>query len=150
MLSLFRSAQIPSSYTAGFDVAAKALTGNPRSTLLRSQAHVIMLLARVRCRSQVLEAELCHSLGLQQVPLVSEHAQKWFLLRQTRWRGKVARAELRRRRAEARESGKLLQDKQALEGRLKEVQTVLENVQNQRNDLKQQFRVGGTLLPVCA
>ena len=55
----------------------------------------------------------------------------------------MARAELRRRRAEARESGKLLQDKQALEGRLKEVQTVLENVQKQRNDLKQQFRVSG-------
>ena len=69
---------------------------------------------------------------------------------QTRWRGKIARAELRRRRAEARESGKLLQDKQALEGRLKEVQTVLETVQNQRNDLKQQFRVSGTSTPVCA
>ena len=71
------------------------------------------------------------------------------MLWQTRWRGKVARAELRRRRAEARESGKLLQDKQALEGRLKEVQTVLENVQNQRNDLKQQFRVSCTSTPVC-
>ena len=57
----------------------------------------------------------------------------------------MAKAELRRRRAEARESGKLLQDKQALEGRLKEVQTVLENVQNQRNDLKQQFRVSVAL-----
>ena len=69
---------------------------------------------------------------------------------QTRWRGKIAKAELRRRRAEARESGKLLQDKQALEGRLKEVQTVLETVQNQRNDLKQQFRVSGNSAPLCA
>lgn len=61
---------------------------------------------------------------------------------QTRWRSKVARAELRRRRAEARESGKLLQDKQALEVRLKEVQGILETVQNQRNELKQLFKVG--------
>ena len=60
---------------------------------------------------------------------------------QTRWRSKVAKAELRRRRAEARESGKLLQDKQALERRLGELQGVLETVQNQRNELKQQFKV---------
>ena len=62
-------------------------------------------------------------------------------LAQTRWRSKVAKAELRRRRAEARESGKLLQDKQALERRLGELQGVLETVQNQRNELKQQFKV---------
>ena len=59
---------------------------------------------------------------------------------QTRWRSKIAKQELRRRRAEARESGKLLQDKQALELRVKEMQAILETVQNQRNDLKQQFR----------
>ena len=53
----------------------------------------------------------------------------------------MAKAELRRRRAEARESGKLLQDKQALERRLGELQAVLETVQNQRNELKQQFKV---------
>ena len=62
---------------------------------------------------------------------------------QTRWRSKIARQELRRRRAEARESGKLLQDKQALEARLKEMQSILETVQNQRNELKQQFRASG-------
>ena len=50
-----------------------------------------------------------------------------------------------RRRAEARESGKLLQDKQALESRVKEMQSILETVQNQRNELKQQFRVSGAL-----
>lgn len=60
---------------------------------------------------------------------------------QTRWRSKLAKRELRRRRAEARESGKLLQDKQALEQRLKEVQAVLETVQNQRNELKQLYKV---------
>ncbi|CAL5219117.1 g891 [Coccomyxa viridis] len=59
---------------------------------------------------------------------------------QTRWRSKIAKQELRRRRAEARESGKLLQDKQALESRVKEMQAILETVQNQRNELKQQFR----------
>jgi len=59
---------------------------------------------------------------------------------QTRWRSKIAKQELRRRRAEARESGKLLQDKQALELRVKEMQSILETVQNQRNELKQQFK----------
>lgn len=60
---------------------------------------------------------------------------------QTRWRSKLAKRELRRRRAEARESGKLLQDKQALEHRLKEMQAILETVQNQRNELKQLYKV---------
>ena len=63
------------------------------------------------------------------------------VLLQTRWRSKLAKRELRRRRAEARESGKLLQDKQALEHRLKEMQAILETVQNQRNELKQLYKV---------
>jgi myosin-5 len=62
-------------------------------------------------------------------------------LSQTRWRSKRAKRELRRRRQEARESGKLLQDKQALEARLKELQAILETVQNQRNELKQLYKV---------
>lgn len=57
------------------------------------------------------------------------------------WRCKLARRELRRRRAEAREAGKLLQDKQALESKLREVQNILEVVQRQRNELRQQCRV---------
>ncbi len=60
---------------------------------------------------------------------------------QSLWRAKCARRELRRRRAEAREAGKLMQDKQALESKLKDVQNVLATVQNQRNELRQQFRV---------
>lgn len=60
---------------------------------------------------------------------------------QSLWRGKLARRELRRRRQEAREAGKLLQDKQALESKLREVQNVLETVQGQRNELRQQYRV---------
>lgn len=59
---------------------------------------------------------------------------------QTAWRVKLAKRELRLRRAESRESGKLLQDKQALETKLKEVQTVLQNLQDQRNQLRQQLR----------
>lgn len=59
---------------------------------------------------------------------------------QTRWRSKRAKKELRRRRQEARESGKLLQDKQALEVRLREMQAILETVQNQRNELKQLYK----------
>lgn len=64
-----------------------------------------------------------------------------FTRMQTRWRSKLAKKELRKRRAEARESGKLLQDKQALEHRLKEMQAILETVQNQRNELKQLYKV---------
>eukprot|EP00887_Chlorella_sp_A99_P001914 scaffold18.g1914.t1 len=59
---------------------------------------------------------------------------------QTAWRGKLARRELRKRRTEAREAGKLLQDKQALEVKLREVQNVLETVQAQRAELRQQYR----------
>lgn len=63
---------------------------------------------------------------------------------QSLWRSRCARRELRRRRTEAREAGKLLQDKQALEVRVKEQQAVLETVQNQRNELRQQYRVRST------
>ena len=35
-----------------------------------------------------------------------------------------------------------VQDKKALEDRLKEVQTILETVQNQRNELRQLYKVG--------
>ncbi|GAB4821968.1 hypothetical protein N2152v2_009014 [Parachlorella kessleri] len=59
---------------------------------------------------------------------------------QCAWRSKAARKELRRRRQEAREAGKLLQDKQALEQKLRDVQNVLEVVQSQRNELRQQYR----------
>ena len=57
------------------------------------------------------------------------------------WRRKTARRELRRRRKEAQEAGKLLQDKQALDAKLKETLAVLETVQNQRNDLRQACKV---------
>lgn len=46
-----------------------------------------------------------------------------------------------RLRAEAREAKKLLEDKKILQNKLKESQTVLETVQNQRNDLKQLLKV---------
>ncbi|DBA65606.1 TPA: hypothetical protein ACH3X2_002670 [Trebouxia sp. C0005] len=59
---------------------------------------------------------------------------------QCAWRSKLARRELRQRRASQREAGKLLQDKKALEDRLKEVQNILETVQNQRNELRQQYK----------
>lgn len=57
------------------------------------------------------------------------------------WRSKVARKELRNRRKEAREATKLLQDKQALDVKLKETIATLEHVQNQRNELKQAYKV---------
>lgn len=59
---------------------------------------------------------------------------------QTIWRCKMARRELLQRRMEARESSKLLADKQSLETKLKDVQNVLETLQNQRNELRQALR----------
>jgi hypothetical protein len=47
-------------------------------------------------------------------------------------------------RAEARESHKLLEDKKALEGKVRELQATLEVVQNQRNELRQQVRARGS------
>ena len=40
--------------------------------------------------------------------------------------------------------GVRLQDKQALEQKLRDIQNVLEVVQTQRNELRQQYRVGGS------
>lgn len=57
------------------------------------------------------------------------------------WRRKTARRELRRRRTEAREATKLLQDKQNLDAKLKETMAMLENVQNQRNEIRQSYKV---------
>jgi myosin-5 len=52
------------------------------------------------------------------------------------WRRKVARRKLRTLRAEARESGKLLQDKERLEGQLKEMQGVVAAMQSSRADAR--------------
>ena len=65
------------------------------------------------------------------------------------WRRKLARRELRRRRTEAREAGKLLQDKQALDEKLKETVAVLETVQNQRNELRQAYKAGSPPVLSC-
>ena len=54
---------------------------------------------------------------------------------------KLARRKLRALRAEAREAGKLMQDKRFLETKVAELTGTLELVQNQRNDLRQQFKV---------
>ncbi|KAL6769329.1 MYO1 [Auxenochlorella protothecoides x Auxenochlorella symbiontica] len=56
------------------------------------------------------------------------------------WRRRLARRELRARRAAARDSGRLLQDKAALEARLAEVTRVLASVQDQRNELRAALR----------
>jgi len=47
---------------------------------------------------------------------------------------------LRDLRAEAREGVKLLEDKKALEAKVHEMQTTLETVQSQRNELRQQLK----------
>lgn len=56
------------------------------------------------------------------------------------WRVKVARRQLRALRMEAREAGKLMQDKRFLEHKVAELTATLELVQNQRNDIRQQFK----------
>jgi myosin-5 len=62
------------------------------------------------------------------------------VLAQSHWRRKIAARELVRLRVEARESGKLLQDKAALEAKLREVQGVLAGVTRQRDELRQALR----------
>eukprot|EP01025_Chloroclados_australasicus_P055566 TRINITY_DN6759_c0_g1_i2.p1 TRINITY_DN6759_c0_g1~~TRINITY_DN6759_c0_g1_i2.p1 ORF type:complete len:1608 (-),score=236.01 TRINITY_DN6759_c0_g1_i2:671-5494(-) len=59
---------------------------------------------------------------------------------QCAWRMKKAARELRKRKAEAMQASKLMQDKKALESKVNELSTVMETVQNQRNDLKQQLK----------
>jgi myosin V len=53
---------------------------------------------------------------------------------QCRWRARIARRKLRALRAEARESGKLLQDKNMLEARLKEMQGIVATMSASRAD----------------
>lgn len=55
------------------------------------------------------------------------------ILVQCAWRCKVARRKLRTLKAEARSSGKLMQDKVALEARLKEMQGIVARMQEGRN-----------------
>lgn len=62
------------------------------------------------------------------------------IIAQCAWRRKLAKRELRRRRTEAKESGKLLQDKQALEVKVRDLQKKIETLQRQRNELRQQLR----------
>lgn len=56
------------------------------------------------------------------------------------FRAKLAKRQLRALRSEAREGGKLLEDKIALEGKVRELQATLETVQGQRNELRQQLK----------
>lgn len=55
-------------------------------------------------------------------------------------RCRKAASALRGFKSEAREAGKLLEDKKALETKLKEVQATLELVQGQRNELRQEVK----------
>ncbi|EFJ44389.1 type XI myosin heavy chain MyoA [Volvox carteri f. nagariensis] len=59
---------------------------------------------------------------------------------QSGFRIKVARRELRALRQQAREGTKLLEDKKALEQKVHELQAMLETVQGQRNELRQQVK----------
>eukprot|EP00798_Chlamydomonas_sp_ICE-L_P002990 gene2990-12998_t len=65
---------------------------------------------------------------------------------QTAYRIKMAKRELRQLRVDARESGKLLEDKNALELKVAELQGTLDMVQNQRNELRQAVKDEKALL----
>lgn len=52
-------------------------------------------------------------------------------------------------RAEAREAGKLMQDKRFLESKVAEMTGTLELVQNQRNELKQSYKVSVVSMAVA-
>ncbi|GFR45863.1 hypothetical protein Agub_g7314 [Astrephomene gubernaculifera] len=62
------------------------------------------------------------------------------LVVQSGYRIKVARRALRHLRQQAREGTKLLEDKKALEQKVHELQSMLETVQDQRNELRQQVK----------
>ena len=62
------------------------------------------------------------------------------ILAQSLWRARLARAEVARRRVAARESGKLMQDKENLERKVATLQELAENLKNQRNDLRKQLK----------
>lgn len=62
------------------------------------------------------------------------------ILAQSLWRARLARAEVSRRRVAARESGKLMQDKENLEKKVANLQELAENLKNQRNDLRKQLK----------
>jgi myosin-5 len=62
------------------------------------------------------------------------------ILAQSMWRRRLARAEVARRRVAARESGKLMQDKENLEKKVTNLQELSENLKNQRNDLRKQLK----------
>lgn len=70
-----------------------------------------------------------------------QHYRSSVVTAQGLWRIKVARRKLRALRMEAREAGKLLQDKRFLETKVAELTSTLGLVQNQRNDTRQQFKV---------
>ena len=62
------------------------------------------------------------------------------IVAQSLWRAKMSRAEVARRRMEARESGKLMKDKEALESKLEKLRAISDTVTNQRNDLRKQLK----------
>ena len=62
------------------------------------------------------------------------------VLAQSLWRARLARQEVARRRIAARESGKLMQDKENLEKKVISLQELSENLKNQRNDLRKQLK----------
>ena len=63
------------------------------------------------------------------------------ILAQSMWRAKLARAKVAKLKIAARESGKLMKDKENLEKRIEKLQTLSDTLKNQRNDLREQLKL---------
>lgn len=69
------------------------------------------------------------------------HFIKVVIQAQSIWRAKLAKSKVNELKIAARESGKLMQDKENLERRIEKLQSVSDTLKNQRNDLRNQLKV---------
>lgn len=66
---------------------------------------------------------------------------KVVILAQSLWRAKMAKARVIQLRISARDSGKLMKDKENLERKIEKLQNVSDSLKSQRNDLRQQLKL---------
>jgi myosin V len=63
------------------------------------------------------------------------------ILAQSLWRAKLAKAKVAKLKTAARESGKLMKDKENLQRKIEKLLNVSDTLKNQRNDLREQLRL---------
>mmetsp|Transcript_16539 Transcript_16539/g.49488 ORF Transcript_16539/g.49488 Transcript_16539/m.49488 type:complete len:1726 (-) Transcript_16539:622-5799(-) len=69
-----------------------------------------------------------------------QHTRKSIIMTQNAWRCRMAKRKLRALKVQAKDQAKVLQDKAALEVKVKDMAGTLEMVQTQRNELKQSYK----------